>query len=58
MSYHIQKHTCASCGFPAARTRKYGWSLKTNQRRGLGTGRMRYIKTIPRIHKNILKNKA
>lgn len=58
MSFHIQKHTCASCGFPAAKTRAYGWSLKTKQRRGQGTGRMRYMKTIPRINKNVLKNKA
>jgi large subunit ribosomal protein L37e len=58
MSFHIQNHRCSSCGFPAAKTRSYGWATKTQQRRGQGTGRMRYLKTIPRIHKNILKNKS
>jgi large subunit ribosomal protein L37e len=57
MSFHIQKKTCSSCAYPAARLRSYGWSLKTQQRRGTGTGRMRYLKTIPRIFKNQLKNR-
>lgn len=58
MSYHLQKKTCAGCGYPATRLRKYGWSLKTQQRKGTGTGRMRYLKTIPRIFKNKIKNAA
>jgi hypothetical protein len=31
------------------------WSLKVQQRKGVGTGRMRYLKTIPRIFKNNIK---
>jgi hypothetical protein len=32
-----------------------GWSKKVQQRKGPGTGRMSYTKTIPRIFKNNLK---
>ena len=32
-----------------------GWSKKVQQRKGPGTGRMAYTKTIPRIFKNNLK---
>jgi hypothetical protein len=32
-----------------------GWSLKVQQRKGTGTGRMRYMKTIPRVFKNKIK---
>ena len=31
------------------------WSLKVQQRKGVGTGRMRYLKTIPRVFKNSIK---
>ena len=65
MSYHKQNHTCAACGYPAARTRKCriivildGWATKTQQRKGTGTGRMRYLKTIPRVFKNQIKGLA
>ena len=65
MSYHKQNKTCAACGYPAARTRKCilsnnvdGWSQKVQQRKGTGTGRMRYLKTIPRIFKNKIKGLA
>merc|ERR1712060_495427 len=27
-SYHIQKHRCAACGFPAPKIRSYEWSKK------------------------------
>ncbi|MFH0829886.1 MAG: 50S ribosomal protein L37e [Candidatus Aenigmatarchaeota archaeon] len=27
-AYHINKKTCASCGFPAARTRSFKWQWK------------------------------
>lgn len=37
---------------------KDGWSLKTQQRKGTGTGRMRYLKTIPRVYKNQIKGLA
>ena len=28
VAFHIQKKTCASCGFPAAKIRGYNWSIK------------------------------
>ena len=28
VSFHIQKKTCAACGFPAAKIRGYNWSIK------------------------------
>ena len=31
VSFHIQKKTCASCGFPAAKIRKYNWSIKARR---------------------------
>merc|ERR1712157_16967 len=51
-SYHIQKKTCASCGYPSARIRSYNWSTKAIRRRTTGSGRMRYLKHIPRRAKN------
>jgi hypothetical protein len=35
-----------------------GWSNKVQQRKGTGTGRMRYLKTIPRVFKNQIKGLA
>lgn len=35
-----------------------GWSYKVQNRKGTGTGRMRYMKTIPRIFKNKIKGLA
>jgi large subunit ribosomal protein L37e len=57
MSYHKQKSTCSACGYPAARLRKYGWSLKTQNRKGTGTGRTRYLKTVSRVYKNQIKGR-
>ena len=34
-----------------------GWSKKVQQRKGPGTGRERYTKTIPRVFKNQLKGR-
>ncbi|KAF2176192.1 hypothetical protein K469DRAFT_35740 [Zopfia rhizophila CBS 207.26] len=51
-SLHIQKHTCASCGYPAAKTRKFNWGEKAKRRKTTGTGRMRYLKTVPRRFSN------
>ncbi|KAH6651762.1 ribosomal protein L37e-domain-containing protein [Truncatella angustata] len=51
-SLHIQKHTCASCGYPAAKTRKYNWSEKAKRRKTVGTGRMQYLKDVTRRFKN------
>ena len=50
-SYHIQKSTCSSCGYPSATMRRYNWS-KAKRRRTEGTGRMRYMRTLPRRFKN------
>ncbi|KAF2460559.1 putative 60S ribosomal protein L37 [Lineolata rhizophorae] len=54
-SLHIQKHTCGSCGYPAAKVRKYNWSEKAKRRKTTGSGRCRYIKTIPRRAKNAFR---
>ncbi|KAL9127170.1 MAG: hypothetical protein Q9217_003903 [Psora testacea] len=51
-SLHIQKHTCASCGYPAAKIRQYNWGVKAKRRKTTGTGRMRHMKDIPRKFKN------
>ena len=51
-SFHIQKKTCASCGFPSAKIRKYNWSTKAIRRKTTGTGRMQYLKNLPRRFKN------
>ncbi|KYR02614.1 ribosomal protein L37 [Tieghemostelium lacteum] len=45
-SYHNQKKTCASCGYPGAKTRTCGWSIKSQRRKTTGTGRCRYLKTV------------
>ncbi|KAK2757344.1 60S ribosomal protein L37A [Arachnomyces sp. PD_36] len=51
-SLHIQKHTCACCGYPAAKIRKFNWGEKGMRRKTTGTGRMRYLKTVDRKFKN------
>ncbi|KAK0661548.1 60S ribosomal protein L37-A [Lasiodiplodia hormozganensis] len=51
-SLHVQKHTCASCGYPAAKTRSYNWGEKAKRRHTTGSGRMRYLKTVPRRASN------
>lgn len=51
-SYHIQKKTCSSCGYPAAKMRNFNWGEKAKGRRTVGTGRMRYMKTLTRRFKN------
>ncbi|KAI9879196.1 MAG: 60S ribosomal protein L37A [Pleopsidium flavum] len=51
-SLHIQKHTCSSCGYPAAKIRQYNWSEKAKRRKTTGTGRMRTMKLISRKFKN------
>eukprot|EP01039_Chlorochromonas_danica_P011122 gene11122-12390_t len=52
ISFHKQKATCASCGYPGAKTRSYEWGQKAKRRRTTGTGRMRYLKSLPRRFKN------
>ncbi|KAK9808445.1 hypothetical protein WJX73_006634 [Symbiochloris irregularis] len=51
-SWHIQKSTCSACGYPSARVRKYNWSVKAIRRKTTGSGRMRYLKDLPRRFKN------
>eukprot|EP00897_Mesotaenium_endlicherianum_P008082 jgi/Mesen1/7301/ME000374S06659 len=51
-SFHIQKARCASCAYPAARVRHYQWSVKAIRRKTTGTGRMRYLATMPRRFSN------
>ncbi|KAK3996947.1 ribosomal protein L37e [Cladorrhinum sp. PSN332] len=51
-SLHNQKKTCASCGYPAAKIRKYNWSEKAKRRKVTGTGRMRYLSEVSRKFKN------
>ena len=52
VSYHIQKKTCSSCGYPAKKMRNFNWGQKAKGRRTVGTGRMRYMKTLTRRFKN------
>mmetsp|Transcript_9123 Transcript_9123/g.16412 ORF Transcript_9123/g.16412 Transcript_9123/m.16412 type:complete len:95 (-) Transcript_9123:2542-2826(-) len=54
-SYHIQKSTCASCGYPSARKRTYNWSMKSKRRRTSGTGRKAYTRHMARRFKNGLR---
>jgi len=51
-SYHVQKKTCAACGYPAAKTRSYNWGKKAKGRHTTGSGRCRYLKTMSRRAKN------
>ncbi|KAJ2995073.1 60S ribosomal protein L37 [Globomyces sp. JEL0801] len=51
-SFHNQKKTCAQCGYPAAKTRSYGWSEKGLRRKTTGTGRMSHLKNMARRFKN------
>ncbi|KAH7591581.1 Ribosomal protein L37e signature [Nakaseomyces glabratus] len=51
-SFHVQKKTCASCGYPSAKTRSYNWGQKAKRRHTTGTGRMRYLKHVARRFKN------
>ncbi|KAI5969974.1 RPL37B [Candida margitis] len=51
-SFHVQKKTCSSCGYPAAKLRSHNWALKAKRRRTTGTGRMAYLKHVSRRFKN------
>ncbi|KAF3791919.1 60S ribosomal protein L37-3, partial [Nymphaea thermarum] len=51
-SFHLQKSRCGSCGYPSARIRKYNWSVKAIRRKTTGTGRMRYLRHMPRRFKS------
>ncbi|KAI3712030.1 hypothetical protein L1987_70579 [Smallanthus sonchifolius] len=46
------KSRCSACAYPAARVRKYNWSEKAIRRKTTGTGRMRYLRHLPRRFKS------
>jgi len=48
VAFHIQKKICAPCGYPAAKIRKYNWSVKAKRRKTTGTGRMRHLDIVRR----------
>ena len=48
----MQKKTCSQCSYPAAKMRKYNWSVKAIRRKTTGTGRMRHLKDVARRFKN------
>nr|ALS05048.1 60S ribosomal protein L37 [Centropages tenuiremis] len=52
VSFHIQKKTCSACGYPAAKIRKYNWSVKAKRRKTTGTGRMRHLSVVRRKFRN------
>ncbi|GAM87045.1 hypothetical protein ANO11243_050660 [Dothideomycetidae sp. 11243] len=51
-SLHVQKKTCANCGYPSKSIRKYNWSEKAKRRKTTGTGRMRTLKGVSRKFSN------
>ncbi|RRT64561.1 hypothetical protein B296_00020402 [Ensete ventricosum] len=58
-SFHLQKSRCGACGYPSSRIRKFictigldNWSLKAIRRKTTGTGRMRYLRHVPRRFKS------
>ncbi|RRT74661.1 hypothetical protein B296_00021089, partial [Ensete ventricosum] len=46
-SFHLQKSRCGACGYPSSRIRKCAIRRKTT-----GTGRMRYLRHVPRRFKS------
>merc|ERR1712178_627848 len=52
VAFHIQKKVCAPCGFPAAKIRSFGWSVKAKRRKTTGTGRMRHLGLVRRKFRN------
>ena len=52
-AFHRQKKECGACGFPRTTMRRYdGVYGKVRARKGQGTGRMKYLKDIPRKFRN------
>jgi len=43
---------CSSCGFPAAKIRKFNWSVKAKRRHTTGTGRKAHLRDVNRRFKN------
>ena len=52
VTLHVQKKICAACGYPGAKIRGYGWSVKATRRHTTGTGRMRHLKVVRRRFRN------
>ena len=55
MTLHIQKKVCSACGFPSAKIRKFGWSVKAKRRKTTGTGRMRHLDLVRRLETVIIR---
>ena len=56
-AFHRQKKECGACGFPRTTMRRYdGVYRKVRGRKGQGTGRMKYLKDVPRKFRNGLRN--
>ena len=51
-AYHVSKKVCGACAYPRPTRRRYGWSVKSAERKTTGTGRMRYLKIVQRKFKN------
>ncbi|PLB52419.1 60S ribosomal protein L37 [Aspergillus steynii IBT 23096] len=51
-SFHVQKSTCANCGYPSAKTRKFNWGEKAKRRKTTGSGRMSHLRDVHRRFKN------
>ncbi len=52
-SFNVQKGVCASCGYGGhAKMRRYNHHYKAKRRRTTGTGRMAYMRHLPRRFKN------
>ena len=52
-SFHRQNKICAACGFPRKTIRRYdGVLIKVRGRKGQGTGKMKYLKEVPRRFRN------
>ena len=52
-AFHRQNKICGACGFPRKTMRRYdGMNIKVRGRKGQGTGKMKYLKEVPRRFRN------
>lgn len=52
-AFHRQTKQCGACGFPRKTMRRYdGVNPKVRGRKGQGTGKMKYLKEVPRKFRN------
>jgi len=51
-TFHIQRARCGSCGYPAAKTRRYNWSVKAIRRKTTGTGRTTHLRRVHQRFRN------